>query len=56
VDQYEVETLNAVLKATNRPSQRLLERMGFVIAPVALHEAYGVGSDELLMLRNALVS
>jgi ribosomal-protein-alanine N-acetyltransferase len=53
---YAVETLSAVLKKTNARSRRLLERMGFSLASVALHQAYAVEPDELLMLRDAVIA
>jgi RimJ/RimL family protein N-acetyltransferase len=55
VSGYDVETLSAVLKRTNRRSMRLLERLGFSIAPEASRRELAVEADELLMVRPAVL-
>ena len=50
---YGVETLSAVLKGANLRSRRLLERLGFALAPDAMREEAEAGADELLMVRSA---
>lgn len=51
VGHYRVRALSAVLKRGNLRSQRLLERLGFALAPAELHVECDVGADEWLMLR-----
>lgn len=53
VATYGVRRLTAVLKATNRRSLLLLERLGFAPGAPELHAALGVEPDELLMVREA---
>lgn len=53
VATYGVRRLTAVLKATNRRSLRLLERLAFSPGPPELHVKLGVEPDELLMVREA---
>ena len=55
VSGYDVTTLSAVLKSTNRRSRRLLERLGFSIASEAQCRALEIEPDELLMVRPAVV-
>ena len=55
VSGYDVNTLSAVLKSTNRRSRRLLERLGFVDASEARSRALAIEPDELLMVRPAVV-
>lgn len=50
--RYDVHTLTAVLKRENRRSLRLLERLGFSMAPAALRAALEVEPGELLMVRH----
>lgn len=49
---YGVGSLTAVLKRENFRSRRLLERLGFTIAPSALRVRLQVEDDELLMSRD----
>jgi [ribosomal protein S5]-alanine N-acetyltransferase len=53
VANYDVKTLSAVLKATNSRSAKLLQRLGFSLAPEDLRVLYKVEPDELLMLNSA---
>jgi RimJ/RimL family protein N-acetyltransferase len=46
---YAVRHFTAVLKRRNLRSHRLLERLGFSMAPSRLHQELGVESDEWLM-------
>jgi RimJ/RimL family protein N-acetyltransferase len=46
-----VHTLRAVLKRSNEPSLRLLQRLGFAPAPQEEHERCGVEPDERLLWR-----
>jgi RimJ/RimL family protein N-acetyltransferase len=50
---YGVRRLSAVLKASNRRSRRLLERLGFTPAPGGSQAQPPVDPDELLMVREA---
>jgi RimJ/RimL family protein N-acetyltransferase len=50
-EHYHVHTVIAVLKRDNRRSFRLLERLGFSLAPVELHTKHDVEAGELLMRR-----
>jgi RimJ/RimL family protein N-acetyltransferase len=52
VDHYHVRSLTAVLKRENFRSRRLLERLGFAVAPPELHARLRVEGDELLMSRD----
>jgi RimJ/RimL family protein N-acetyltransferase len=49
--RHRVRRLSAVLKAENRRSRRLLERLGFALAPPELQARHRIGADELLMER-----
>ena len=51
VRDYGVRRLTAVFKQANHRSQRLLERLGFSIAPPALHAELAVEADERLMVK-----
>lgn len=51
VSSYGVNTLSAVLKATNERSHRLLERLGFKLASDAQYREYSIGPGELLMVK-----
>ena len=53
VAQHGVRALSAVLKRTNVRSLRLLERLGFALAPPELHVLHEIAPDEVLMLRDA---
>lgn len=55
VATYGVDHLAAVLKRTNRPSERLLERLGFREATAEEYEIHAPDPDELLYLRVARV-
>ncbi len=50
--RYQVHSLSAVLKRDNFRSMRLLERLGFALAPDALRTALDVEPDETLMVRD----
>ncbi len=50
--RYGVKVLDATLKRTNLPSQRLLERMGFELAAPVQHAEREIDADEILMLRD----
>lgn len=50
--QYGVRVLNAVLKRENARSLRLLECLGFGLAPAEARAALAVEPDELLMQRD----
>lgn len=50
-EHYGVHTLTAVFKGDNLRSRRLLERLGFVLAPAQSQARDAVGADELLMER-----
>lgn len=50
---YNARCFSAVLKQRNHRSRRLLDRLGFTLAPAELHVARHVDPDEWLMLRNA---
>lgn len=52
--RYQVHSLSAVLKRDNFRSMRLLERLGFALAPDALRTALDVEPDEALMVRDVL--
>jgi hypothetical protein len=43
--------LSAVLKRHNLRSLRLLERLGFTVAPAQTHSEHGVQPDEVFMQR-----
>jgi len=45
--------LRAVLKAANRRSLRLLDRLGFEPAVALATDAQAIAADELLMIRGA---
>jgi RimJ/RimL family protein N-acetyltransferase len=49
--RYRVRELSAVLKRANRRSLRLLERLGFPLAPPAMRARRRIDADELLMSR-----
>lgn len=51
VEHYRIRSLSAVLKQQNSRSQRLLERLGFSLAPPELHVKYAVEPGEVLMHR-----
>ena len=51
VESYDVRAVSAVLKPQNRRSLRLLERLGFSLAPPELHVLHQVEPGEILMLR-----
>jgi [ribosomal protein S5]-alanine N-acetyltransferase len=51
VESYDVRAISAVLKRQNRRSLRLLERLGFSLAPPELHVLRQVEPGEILMLR-----
>lgn len=55
VSGYGATTLIAVLKRTNRRSHRLLERLGFSIAPEGHLRELEVEPDEWMMVRPAVV-
>jgi hypothetical protein len=46
---YHVRVVTAVLKAENRRSFRLLERLGFSLGPSEPHAEHGVEPGEILM-------
>lgn len=50
-EHYRVGHFHAVLKSANRRSARLLERLGFALAPEALRAAQGIEDDEIMMQR-----
>jgi ribosomal-protein-alanine N-acetyltransferase len=50
IERYHVHTITAVLKRENRRSQRLLERLNFVIAPEA-RPIDEIEPDEIMMQR-----
>jgi len=50
---HRVRSLTAVLKRENFRSRRLLERLGFSVAPGELRTRLHVADDELLMIRDA---
>lgn len=50
-EHYWVDHLHAVLKSANLRSARLLERLGFVLAPEALCAAQEIDDDEIMMQR-----
>jgi len=49
--RYDVRELSAVLKGANGRSLRLLERLGFALAPPAMRTKRRIDVDELLMSR-----
>jgi RimJ/RimL family protein N-acetyltransferase len=49
--RYQVRSLSAVFKRENQRSRRLLERLGFSLAPPEEHVARQVEPEELLMYR-----
>lgn len=49
---YRVQSLSAVLKASNHRSRRLLERLGMRIASSQTQTQANIGADELLMVRD----
>lgn len=51
VQQHGVQSLGAVLKRDNQRSLRLLQRLGFTLAPPDAHAQHGVEAGELLMQR-----
>src|SRR5205085_2656098 len=51
VAQYGVRALSAVLKRENQRSLRLLERLGFLVAPAEARAQRQLACDELLMQR-----
>ena len=51
VEQYNVRSLFAVLQHENRRSMRLLERLGFSLAPPEQHVTHQVELGEVLMRR-----
>ena len=51
VGDYQVRALCAVLKAANRRSRRLLERLGFSVASPESGAGSAIEVDELLMVR-----
>jgi [ribosomal protein S5]-alanine N-acetyltransferase len=51
VAQYGVRRVSAVLKRGNQRSLRLLERLGFLVAPAEAHAQRQIGCDEVLMRR-----
>jgi RimJ/RimL family protein N-acetyltransferase len=51
VGRYAIRSLTAVLKRENFRSQRLLERLGFSVAPPEWHARLQLEADELLMCR-----
>ena len=53
VARHGVRTLSAVLKRTNARSLRLLERLGFALAPSDVHDLREIEPGEILMLRDA---
>jgi RimJ/RimL family protein N-acetyltransferase len=53
VHGHRVRSLTAVLKRDNFRSRRLLERLGFSVAPGELRARLHVDDDELLMGRDA---
>jgi RimJ/RimL family protein N-acetyltransferase len=53
VTRYSVARLAAVLKRSNAPSVRLLERLGFVRASPEAHLRQAIPDDEILMERDA---
>ena len=50
--RYGVRHLSAVLKRDNGRSMRLLERLGFSLAPAGLHAEREIEPDEALMLKS----
>ncbi len=54
MQHHGVRGLTAVLKRENLRSRRLLERLGFSLAPPQQHAMGGVEADELLMLRDVV--
>ena len=50
--RYGVRGVSAVLKRPNERSRRLLERLGFMMAPSEAHGPAGAEPDELLMHRS----
>ena len=50
-EHYRVDHFHAVLKSANRRSVRLLERLGFALAPEALRAALEIDADEIIMQR-----
>jgi [ribosomal protein S5]-alanine N-acetyltransferase len=52
VEHYGVRSFVAVLKATNRRSARLLERLGFSVGSPEQRAAHRVDADEILMQRD----
>ena len=51
VAQYGVRRVSAVLKRGNQRSLRLLERLGFLVAPAEAHAEHQITRDEVLMQR-----
>lgn len=50
-ENYAVHHFTAVLKRRNQRSRRLLERLGFSLAPPGMHALLGAEADEWLMQR-----
>lgn len=55
VSGYGATSLVAVLKKTNQRSRRLLDRLGFSLAPEGQHGELVVEPDEWMMIRPAVV-
>src|ERR1700752_3358350 len=51
VENHGVRSFSAVLKRSNHRSLRLLERLGFSMAPPGMQGQIGIEADELLMRR-----
>ena len=51
-ERYQVSHFRAVLKRANRRSARLLERLGFALAPEALRAVLKIEDDEIMMQRD----
>ena len=49
---YRVSHFRAVLKRANHRSARLLARLGFALAPEALHATLEIDDDEIMMQRD----
>jgi hypothetical protein len=56
IEHYRVRIFTAVFKTANGRSARLLERLGFVVAPAALCAQHEVEPDETMMHRAAKVA
>lgn len=54
VTYYGVQNLSAVLKRSNIPSERLLSRVGFLLASAEDTKAAAIEHDEILMVKTAL--